>query len=157
MTPSPMKMFRRSLALLAALAIVGVLAADASARGGGGGGGGGRGGMGGGRGGMGGGRGGMGGRMGGGRMGGRTGGMGGGPGGGGFGMRGNRNGTNGKTAKEWEVLQGIEERKAQIQQRRERLMDLDRKLQQEGFLASVRLERAVGPTMLAAIKGGATR
>jgi hypothetical protein len=97
----------------------------------------------------------MGGRMGG--RGGRTGGMGGGPGGGGFGMRGNRNGNNGKTAKEWEVLQGIEERKALIQKRRERLMDLDRKQQQEGYLAHLRMERAVGPEMWAAVKAGDAR
>lgn len=132
--------FRRPLALLSCLALVLVCAAEASARGGGGGGGG-RGFGGGGRGGgIGGGRGGMGGRM-----GGRMGGMGGGPGGG-FGMRGNRGGpgTNGKSAKEWEVLQGIEERKKQIQERRERLMDVDRKLQQEAFLASQRLEVAAG-------------
>ena len=129
-----MQLFRRSLALLAALALVGLLASDATARGGGGGGGGmGGGGRGGGPGGgMGGG-----GRMGG--MGGR-GGMGG-PGG--FGMRGNRGGPNGTSAKEWEVLQNIEERKKQIAERRERLMDLDRKIQQEAFLASWRKSNAL--------------
>ncbi len=131
-----MRYFRRSLAVLAAVALVGLLASDVSARGGGmGGGGGGRGG------GMGGG--GRGGGMGGGgRMGGGfgRGGMGG-PGG--FGMRGNRGGPNGKSAKEWEVLQNIEERKKQIAERRERLMDLDRKVQQEAFLASWRKSNAL--------------
>lgn len=131
-----MRYFRRSLAVLAAVALVGLLAADVSARGGGmGGGGGGRGG------GMGGG--GRGGGMGGGgRMGGGfgRGGMGG-PGG--FGMRGNRGGPNSKNAKEWEVLQNIEERKKQIAERRERLMDLDRKVQQEAFLAAWRKDNAL--------------
>ena len=83
------------------------------------------------------GRGGMGGRMGGG-MG--RGGMG---GAGGFGMRGGRNAGTGKTAKEWEILSNIEERKKMIAERRERLMDMDRKVQQEAYLATWRQDNAL--------------
>ncbi|MFM8387560.1 MAG: hypothetical protein ACKOCB_12185 [Planctomycetia bacterium] len=62
-------------------------------------------------------------------------------GGTGFGMRGNRAGE--RTAKEWEVLQAIEERKAAIEERRTRLGDLDRKAQQEAFLGQARMERSL--------------
>jgi hypothetical protein len=126
--------------LLAVIMAVGPLALDALARGGGGGGGGRGGGGGGGRGGgMGGGRGGG--------FGGRGGGFGGGMRGGpgaGFGM--GRGNTNGKSSKEWEALQNLEERKKSIIERRERLQGLDRKVEQEGLLATERLENAVRAT-----------
>ena len=119
---------RRWVALAAAVvAITGTPIQEAGARGGGGGGGGGRGGGGGGRSG--------GGRSGGGRSGGgRTGGgrTGGGRTGGG------RNTPGGKTAKEWQLLQEQEERLAMVTERRNQLMDLDRKKNQEAFLSQNR-------------------
>src|SRR5262245_49456517 len=123
-----MRIFR-SLAIVLGLAFaIGPLALEAFARGGGPGGGG-RGG--GGR--MGGGGRGGGGRMGGrtggaGMGGGRTGGMGRGPGGGA--------GAAGNSAKEWEVLSNLEERKKAVKERRLRLLDQDRKAQQEALLAA---------------------
>lgn len=129
MHASPFRIRWIPLALAAAL-IVGLTALDASARGGGGFGGGGRGGPGGGPGGGRGGMGGLGGRMGG--MGGRM--------GAGFGM--GRGRTGAKDAKEWQALQNMEERKKMIAERRERLMDLDRKAQQEAYLAGERLASA---------------
>src|SRR5262245_60991555 len=111
------------VAVVVALAFaVGPLALEAFARGGGGRGGGPVGGPG---------RGGMGGRMGGGRMGGGR--MGGGMGGaaGGFGMGRGTAGQSGNTAKEWEVLQNMEERKKLVKERRQRLIDQDRKAEQE--------------------------
>lgn len=133
-----MPALKRPMAWLAVLALLLLsTAGDASARGGGGGG------MGGGRGGFGGGgRGGFSGRGGAmraaaaARAGGNAG-----RGGTGFGMRGTRTGD--RSAKEWEVLQSIEERKLAIQSRRERLMDLDRKQRQEAFLAQARTARAL--------------
>jgi hypothetical protein len=141
-----MKLYRVALAWAAVAALIGALAIEAAARGGGpGGGGGGRGGPGGGGGGRGGpgggGRGGPGGGGPGGR-GGLRGGTGGGPGGGGgigFGM--GRN-SSAKSAKEWEALQNLEERKKMIQERRDRLMTLDRHDHQEALLAAWRLENA---------------
>jgi hypothetical protein len=129
----------RGLAIVLALAFaVGPLALEAFARGGGGGGrGGGMGG--GGRGG------GMGGRMGGGRMGGGR--MGGGMGGaGGFGMGRGAAGQSGNSAKEWEVLQNMEERKKMVKERRQRLIDQDRKTEQEALLAANRLKTVVAIT-----------
>jgi hypothetical protein len=130
------------VAVVVALAFaVGPLALEAFARGGGPGGGGrgggGRGGMGGGRGGMGGGR--MGGGMG---RGGTGGGM-----GGGFGMGRGGTGQSGNSAKEWEVLQNLEERKKLVKERRQRLIDQDRKVQQEALLAANRLDNAIDQTM----------
>lgn len=130
-----MHAFLRPMAWLAALGLLlFACAGDASARGGGGGGGGRGGGFGGG-----GGRGGFAGRAG--AMRAAAARAAAGRGGTGFGMRGTRTGE--RSAKEWEVLQGIEERKASIQERRERLMDLDRKKQQELFLGQARMERAL--------------
>jgi hypothetical protein len=114
-----------------------LLAADAFARGGrpggGGGGGGGRpGGGAGGRPGAGGGR------------------FGRGPGGGGAGFSrfgvGPRGGTGNtaRTAKEWLLLQELEDRKRKIQERRVRLQELDRKEHQEALLAEARASAAAG-------------
>lgn len=126
------------ITLFLAVFAMGTLGAqNASARGGGGGRGGPGGGPGGGRGGPGGGRGGMG--------GGRGGGMGGGPGGigrGGSGMGTNRMGGSEKTAKEWAELRDQEARMEMIKQRRDALMDLDRKQTQETWLAAQRLSEA---------------
>jgi hypothetical protein len=125
--------------LLAVLVAVGPLALDALARGGGGGGGRGGPGGGGGRGGPGGGGGRGGGFGGGGRVGGR---IGAGIGAGGVGA-GRGSTAGGKNAKEWEAIQNEEERKKSVAERRARLQTLGRKLQQEGLLASERLENAV--------------
>jgi hypothetical protein len=123
-------------AVVVALAFaVGPLALEAFARGGGVGGGGRGGGVGGGRGGTGGGR--MGGgRMGGGRMGGA----------GGFGMGRGGPGQSGNSAKEWEVLQNMEERKKMVKERRQRLIDQDRKAEQEAMLAAARLQSVISVT-----------
>lgn len=137
-----MRLLRPLALLLVSALALGPLALDAFARGGGPGGGGRGGGPGGGRGGPGGMRGGPGGMRGG--MGGMRGGMGG--TGGQFSM-GRRQGQNGKTAKEWEALQNLEERKKMIAERRERLMEQDRKVQQEALLASERLANATQTTM----------
>ena len=48
------------------------------------------------------------------------------------------NGQGGKTAKDWQVLQEQEDRLAMITERRDYLMDLDRKKNQEAFLAEKR-------------------
>lgn len=74
--------------------------------------------------------------------GGRRGGRGGrgGPGAG----RGGRGGTGpgGRSAKEWELIQEQEERLAMVKERRERLMDLERKQAQEKWLAEKRQSAA---------------
>lgn len=131
-TPRPSLLGRTPRWLVLGLSVVvlaGLTALDASARGGGGFGGGGRGGPGGG--GMPGGRG-----MGPGRMGpgvGRVGDR-------SFGM--GRFRQNDKDAKEWQALQNMEDRKKMIAERRDRLMEQDRKQQQEAYLASQRLASA---------------
>lgn len=88
--------------------------------------------------------GGRGGGPGGGRGGGR-GGFGGGPGGigrGGSGVGTNRTGAGEKTAKEWAELRDQEARLELIKERRDTLMDLDRKKTQEAWLAAQRLDEA---------------
>ena len=121
---------RRGFALAAALVTLALLGTDkADARGGGGRGGGGRGG-----GGRGGGRGGRGSRTrgalrGAGRGAGRAGG-------------GGTAGGAGSTAKDWEILREQEERLAMVKARRERLMDLDRKKEQQAYLAANRAAAA---------------
>jgi hypothetical protein len=130
---------QRWIALAAAVfAITGFTVHEASARGGGGGGRGG-GGPGGGRGGGGPGGGRGGGRGGAGRTGGGAGGMRGATGrgaGAGKGAAGTQGG--GRSAKEWQILQEQEDRLAMVNERRNRMMDLDRKKNQEAFLAEQR-------------------
>lgn len=145
-----MKFLRTTVAWSAVAALIGAMALEASARGGGGRGGGGSVGGGGGRGGggTGSGRGSGGGGPGGGPRGGPgsgggglRGGMGGGAGAGGMGIGMGRNGGN-RNAKEWEAIQNQEDRKKLIQERRDRLMELDRRATQEALLAAWRLENA---------------
>lgn len=50
--------------------------------------------------------------------------------------------VTGRTAKDWALLRDQEERQLLIQQCRERLMDLERKKQQEAFLAAHRRSAA---------------
>jgi hypothetical protein len=135
---------RTWIAVGLALALIGLLAVDAAARGGGGGGGGRGGGFGGGGIGRGvgpGGLGGLGGRGGIGAALGRGFGVGG--LGGGFGVARLR-GNTGRDAKEWQLLQEQGDRKKMVQERRDALMDGDRKESQEGWLAARRLGAALG-------------
>ncbi|MDJ0520623.1 MAG: hypothetical protein QNJ90_00965 [Planctomycetota bacterium] len=54
----------------------------------------------------------------------------------------NRKSGSGKTAKEWELLRDQESRLEMIKERRARLMDLDRKKEQEAWLADKRVKAA---------------
>lgn len=50
--------------------------------------------------------------------------------------------TKGKSAKEWELLRDQEARLEMIKERRARLMDLDRKKEQEAWLGAQRVQAA---------------
>ena len=54
----------------------------------------------------------------------------------------NKKGQGGKSAKEWEELKDQEARQQLIRDRRERLMDLDRKVGQEAWLSAQRTNEA---------------
>jgi hypothetical protein len=55
-----------------------------------------------------------------------------------------RNRQNGTAAKEWELLKEIEGRKKLIQERREQLMNAERRAQQQELLDQERLDAAEG-------------
>ena len=128
---------RRGFALVAALVTLGILSSEHAGARGGGGGGGGQGGGGRGGGGRGGGRGGRGGGTGGGRGAATRGALRGAGRGAGRAGTGNQGGA-GNSAKDWEILREQEERLAMVKARRERLMDLDRKKEQEAWLTEQR-------------------
>ncbi|MGE0191797.1 MAG: hypothetical protein AB7T63_07105 [Planctomycetota bacterium] len=134
------KRLRTWLVVAMAALSLGMLTEDVFARGGGGRGGGGRGG--GGRGGGGrGGRGARGGGRGSARGGTGTGSVGSG-GARGTGPKRDGEGKSERTAREWEQLRDEEKRREMIQERRETLMDLDRKLNQERWLTAQRVAEA---------------
>ena len=60
----------------------------------------------------------------------------------GTGAGGRNAGQGGRTAKDWQILQEQEDRLAMVKERRDHLMDLDRKKNQEAFLTKGRTAAA---------------